>query len=44
MPDDLTEPFVTSLELLMLAQAQECVWQKAVLGQQPVLYEKPARS
>ena len=37
MPDDLTEAFVTSLELLMLAQAQECVWQKAVLGQRPVL-------
>ena len=36
MPDDLTEAFVTSLELLMLAQAQECVWQKAVLGRHPV--------
>jgi len=31
MPADLTEAFVASLELLMLAQAQECVWQRAVM-------------
>ncbi|TFK47825.1 pH-response regulator [Heliocybe sulcata] len=31
MPLDLTEAFVKSLELLMLAQAQECTWQRAVL-------------
>ncbi|KII89959.1 hypothetical protein PLICRDRAFT_159226 [Plicaturopsis crispa FD-325 SS-3] len=30
-PLDLTEPFIKSLELLMLAQAQECVWQRAVM-------------
>ncbi|KAI0775185.1 BRO1-domain-containing protein [Trametes elegans] len=34
-PDDesteLSEPFVKSLEYLMLAQAQECVWQRAVM-------------
>ncbi|KAF7794805.1 hypothetical protein EIP86_005947 [Pleurotus ostreatoroseus] len=30
MPLDLTEPFISSLEALMLAQAQEGVWQKAV--------------
>ncbi|OAX43145.1 BRO1-domain-containing protein [Rhizopogon vinicolor AM-OR11-026] len=29
-PLDLTEDFVRSLEWLMLAQAQECVWQRAV--------------
>lgn len=29
-PSDLTEDFVKSLEWLMLAQAQECVWQRAV--------------
>lgn len=29
-PFDLTEDFVKSLEWLMLAQAQECVWQRAV--------------
>jgi programmed cell death 6-interacting protein len=33
IPLDLTESFVKSLEFLMLAQAQECVWQKAVMGQ-----------
>ena len=32
MPIELTEPFIESLEFLMLAQAQECVWQKAVMG------------
>ena len=32
IPLDLTKFFVKSLELLMLAQAQECVWQKAVMG------------
>jgi len=31
-PLDLTEDFVKSLEWLMLAQAQECVWQCAVKG------------
>ncbi|KZV63101.1 BRO1-domain-containing protein [Peniophora sp. CONT] len=30
-PADLSEPFVKALEWLMLAQAQECVWQRAVL-------------
>lgn len=30
IPTDLTEPFVRSLENLMLAQAQECAWQRAV--------------
>jgi programmed cell death 6-interacting protein len=29
-PSDLTADFVKSLEWLMLAQAQECVWQRAV--------------
>jgi programmed cell death 6-interacting protein len=32
IPLDLTDAFVKSLEFLMLAQAQECVWQKAVMG------------
>jgi programmed cell death 6-interacting protein len=32
-PLDLTEPFAKSLEWLMLAQAQECVWQRAVMGE-----------
>jgi hypothetical protein len=32
VPLDLSGYFVQSLEFLMLAQAQECVWQKAVLG------------
>jgi len=31
-PSDLTADFVKSLEWLMLAQAQECVWQRAVAG------------
>ncbi|KAI0749790.1 pH-response regulator [Daedaleopsis nitida] len=30
-PLEFTEPFVRSLEFLMLAQAQECVWQRAVM-------------
>lgn len=30
--DDLNEPFLRSLEYLMLAQAQECTWQRAVIG------------
>jgi programmed cell death 6-interacting protein len=30
--DDFSEPTVSSLKFLMLAQAQECFWQKAVLG------------
>lgn len=29
-PTDLTEPFVKSLMSLMLAQAQECAWQRAI--------------
>jgi BRO1-like domain len=32
LPLDLSETFLTSLELFMLAQAQECVWQWAVMG------------
>ncbi|KZT73000.1 BRO1-domain-containing protein [Daedalea quercina L-15889] len=31
MPTDLTESFITSLESLVLAQGQECAWQKAVM-------------
>jgi len=31
-PLDLTEDFIKSLEWLMLAQAQECVWQRAIAG------------
>ncbi|GBE87997.1 pH-response regulator protein palA/RIM20 [Sparassis crispa] len=31
MPLELTEAFLASLEFLMLAQAQECVWQRAVM-------------
>ncbi|KAI1796839.1 pH-response regulator [Ganoderma leucocontextum] len=30
-PLEFTEPFVRGLEFLMLAQAQECVWQRAVM-------------
>ncbi|KAF5371831.1 hypothetical protein D9615_009578 [Tricholomella constricta] len=33
IPRDLSEAFVTPLELLMLAQAQECSWQMAKLNQ-----------
>ncbi|KAF8842107.1 BRO1-domain-containing protein [Paxillus ammoniavirescens] len=29
-PSDLTGPFIQSLEWLMMAQAQECAWQRAV--------------
>lgn len=32
MPLDLTDAFLGSLENLMLAQAQEGVWQRAVVG------------
>ena len=32
-PQELAEPFVRGLEFLMLAQAQECVWQRAVMGE-----------
>lgn len=32
MPPDLTETFLSGLEALMLAQAQEGVWQRAVMG------------
>jgi programmed cell death 6-interacting protein len=31
VPLDVTEAFIKSLETLMLAQAQECIWQKAVM-------------
>ncbi|KAG6329314.1 hypothetical protein ID866_9775, partial [Astraeus odoratus] len=34
-PTDLTAPFVRCLECLMLAQAQECAWQRAVAGVVP---------
>lgn len=30
--DELSEPVLRSLEMLMLAQAQECAWQRAVMG------------
>lgn len=29
---DLTKPVIKTLEYLMLAQAAECYWQKAVMG------------
>ena len=32
IPDDLSDNSLTILVALMLAQAQECFWQKAVLG------------
>jgi programmed cell death 6-interacting protein len=32
VPLDLSGSFISSLEWLMLAQAQECAWQKAVMG------------
>ena len=32
-PLEFTEPFIRALEFLMLAQAQECVWQRAVMGE-----------
>ncbi|KAI0293747.1 BRO1-like domain-containing protein [Russula brevipes] len=32
LPLDLSEPFLSSMESLMLGQAQECVWQWAVMG------------
>lgn len=32
MPLELGEAFVGHLEALMLAQAQECAWQRAVMG------------
>jgi programmed cell death 6-interacting protein len=32
IPPDLSEESLQSLELLMLAQAQESAWQRAVLG------------
>ncbi|OBZ72455.1 pH-response regulator protein palA/RIM20 [Grifola frondosa] len=31
MPPELTEPSIRCLQSLMLAQAQECVWQRAVM-------------
>lgn len=31
-PVEFTETFLRSLEYLMLAQAQECAWQRAVMG------------
>ena len=33
IPDDLSENSLKMLVALMLAQAQECFWQKAVLGE-----------
>jgi programmed cell death 6-interacting protein len=33
--EDFSEPTVNSLKFLMLAQAQECFWQKSVLGTYP---------
>lgn len=32
LPLDLSEAFLSSIESLMLAQAQECAWQWAVMG------------
>lgn len=32
LPLDLSEAFLNSIESLMLAQAQECAWQWAVMG------------
>ena len=32
LPADLSEPFLKALQWLMLAQAQECFWQRAVIG------------
>lgn len=40
-PSELTEHFVKSLENLMLAQAQECVWQRAVMGEKLQLFTRP---
>lgn len=33
VPLELSEAFVIGLEFLMLGQAQECVWQRAVMGE-----------
>lgn len=33
IPLDLSQDFVQGLEWLMVAQAQECSWQVAVIGQ-----------
>lgn len=33
LPLDLADAFISSMESLMLAQAQECVWQWAVMGE-----------
>lgn len=41
-PTDLTEPFVMSLMSLMLAQAQECAWQRAIAGKS--LYRQSSAS
>ena len=52
MPSELLEPSLKSLELLMLAQAQECFWQKASMGEymrmprhgaKLMLYKNPTR-
>ena len=32
LPLDLSEAFLSSMESFMLAQAQECAWQWAVMG------------
>lgn len=37
VPLELSEAFVGHLESLMLAQAQECVWQRAVMGESLLL-------
>lgn len=44
MPLELSEAFVGHLEALMLAQAQECAWQRAVMGKLMLLsLERTAR-
>lgn len=36
-PLDLTQSFIESIELTMIAQAQECAWQKAaVMGKHTI--------
>jgi hypothetical protein len=32
IPDDFDEDFLNCLQCIMLAQAQECAWQKAMMG------------
>ncbi len=38
MPIEFTESVINSLENLMLAQAQEAVWQRAMLGKNETRY------